>query len=124
EDLQHVLSQEEILARMPQQLREEFEAEMARGQQNQERKQWGGLAPLHFAVREGDMETVRTLVEAGADVNQTSEFGWTPLLTATQNRFYQIGKYLLDHGADPNISNGGGWNPLYIATDNRNIESG
>lgn len=124
EDLQHVLSQDEILARMPKELLEEFQAEMARDQQNTERKQWGGLAPLHFAVREGDMDTVRTLVEAGADVNQTSEFGWTPLLTATQNRFYQIGKYLLDHGADPNISNGGGWNPLYIATDNRNIEKG
>ncbi len=57
-------------------------------------------------------------------MNQVSEFGWTPLLIASQNRFYQLGKYLLDHGADPNIANGGGWNPLYIATDNRNIEGG
>lgn len=70
------------------------------------------------------MASVRTLIEAGADVNQTSEFGWTPLLTATQNRYYEIGMYLLDQGADPNISNSGGWSPLYIATDNRNIEGG
>jgi uncharacterized protein len=124
EDLEHVLSQEELLSRMPQELVEEFQQELARGQQNNERKQWGGLTALHFAVREGDMATVQTLVEAGADVNQVSEYGWSPLLTATQNRFYVIGKYLLDHGADPNIANGGGWNPLYIATDNRNIESG
>ena len=50
--------------------------------------------------------------------------GWTALLTATQNRHYQLGRYLLDHGADPNIANKGGWTPLYLATDNRNIEAG
>jgi ankyrin repeat protein len=85
---------------------------------------WGGLTALIFAAREGDLATAKILLEHGADVNQTSEFGWTPLLTATQNRFYQLGKFLLDHGADPNIANKGGWNPLYIATDNRNIEGG
>jgi ankyrin repeat protein len=87
-------------------------------------KQWGGLTPLQFAVREGSMETVKALVDAGADVNKRSEFGWTALLVATQNRYYKIGVYLLDHGADPNIANEGGWTPLYIATDNRNIEGG
>ena len=87
-------------------------------------KDWGGLTALVFAARQGDMASVEALVDAGADVNQVTEFGWTPLLTATQNRYYDIGKYLLDHGADPNIANKGGWNPLYIATDNRNIEGG
>jgi ankyrin repeat protein len=87
-------------------------------------RQWGGLTPLIFAAREGNLETVKALVEAGANVNQTSEFGWTPLLVATHDRFYQLGLYLLDHGADPNIANEGGWTPLYIATDNRNIEGG
>jgi hypothetical protein len=85
---------------------------------------WGGLTALIFAAREGDLATAKLLLEHGADVNQTSEFGWTPLLTATQNRYYQLGKFFLEHGADPNIANKGGWNPLYIATDNRNIEGG
>ena len=88
------------------------------------RKKWGGVTPLIFATRQGDFATVKILVEAGADVNETSEFGWTPLLVATQNKYYKIGEYLLQHQADPNIANGGGWNPLYIATDNRNIEGG
>lgn len=88
------------------------------------KKKWGGLTPLIFATRQGDMATVKALVEAGANVNETSEFGWTPLLVATQNKYYLVGKYLLDHGANPNIANEGGWNPLYIATDNRNIEAG
>ena len=87
-------------------------------------RQWGGLTPLQFAVREGSLETVKVLVDSGADVNQRSEFGWTALLVATQNRYYKIGLFLLDHGADPNIANEGGWTPLYIATDNRNIEGG
>jgi ankyrin repeat protein len=46
------------------------------------------------------------------------------LLVATQNRFYQLGKYLIEHGADVNLANKGAWTPLYLATDNRNIESG
>ena len=87
-------------------------------------KRWGGLTPLQFAVREGSMDTVKVLVDAGADVNERSEFGWTALLVATQNRYYKIGVFLLEHGADPNTANEGGWTPLYIATDNRNIEGG
>ena len=86
-------------------------------------KQWGGLTPLLFAAREGNLETVKVLLDAGADVNQTSEYGWTALLMATQNRYYQLGVYLLERGADPNLANEGGWNPLYLATDNRNIEA-
>jgi ankyrin len=85
---------------------------------------WGGLTPLVFAARQGDIESARILLEAGADVNQVTEYGWTALLTATQNRYYGLGMFLLERGADPNIANRGGWTPLYIATDNRNIEGG
>ena len=53
-----------------------------------------------------------------------TEYGWTPLLTATNNRHYQLGKFLIDRGADVNLANKGGWTPLYLATDNRNIEGG
>jgi len=84
----------------------------------------GGLTPLIFAAREGDLQSAKHLLDAGADVNQTSEYGWTPLLTATNNRHYQLGKYLLERGANPNLANKGGWTPLYLATDNRNIEGG
>jgi ankyrin repeat protein len=87
-------------------------------------RQFGGLTPLLFAAREADLESVKVLLAAGVDVNQTSEYGWTALLVATQNRAYQLGVFLLEHGANPNLANVGGWNPLYIATDNRNIERG
>ena len=84
----------------------------------------GGLTPLVFAAREGDLESATLLVDAGAPINETTEYGWTPLLTAVNNRNYQLASYLLDKGADPNIANKGGWTPLYLATDNRNIEGG
>lgn len=87
-------------------------------------KDGGGLTALVYAAREDCLECARILLEHGANVNQTTHYGWTPLLTATQNRHYRLGAYLLDHGADPNIPNNGGWRPLYIATDNRNIEGG
>jgi ankyrin repeat protein len=124
-----VVTREELLKLLPPELVEDFmRDERNRASQSvdpgAQKKKRGGLSALHFAVRENDIESVKVLIEAGADVNQISEFGWTPLLTATQNRFYQLGAYLLEHGANPNIANEGGWNPLYIATDNRNIEGG
>jgi ankyrin repeat protein len=84
----------------------------------------GGLTALTFAARANSLETVKALLAAGVDINQASAYGWTPLLVATQNRFYQLGSYLLDHGADPNKANNGAWTPLYLAVDNRNIEGG
>ncbi|HEV3330033.1 MAG TPA: ankyrin repeat domain-containing protein [Bryobacteraceae bacterium] len=87
-------------------------------------KDGGALTPLVYAVRANDLDSVKALLAAGADVNQVTGYGWSPLLVATQNRYYKLGAYLLDHGADVNLTNKGAWTPLYLATDNRNIESG
>ncbi|HLK48344.1 MAG TPA: ankyrin repeat domain-containing protein [Bryobacteraceae bacterium] len=87
-------------------------------------KDGGALTPLVYAVRSNDLDAVKALLAAGADINQTTGYGWSPLLVATQNRFYQLAVYLINHGADVNLANKGGWTPLYLATDNRNIESG
>ncbi len=87
-------------------------------------KDGGGLTALVYAARANDLDSVKALLDAGADVNQVTAYGWSPLLVATQNRYYKLGAYLLDHGADVNLANKGGWTPLYLATDNRNIEGG
>lgn len=87
-------------------------------------KDGGGLTALVYAALADDLDSIKALLEAGADVNQVTDYGWSPLLVATQNRYYKLGAYLLEHGADVNLANKGGWTPLYLATDNRNIEGG
>jgi ankyrin repeat protein len=77
-----------------------------------------------IAAREGDLESTKVLLAAGANVNQVTEYGWTPLLTATNNRHYKLSEYLIEHGANVNLANKGAWTPLYLAVDNRNIEGG
>jgi len=84
----------------------------------------GALTALAYATRANSLDSVKALLAAGADVNQTTGYGWTALLVATQNRFYQLGSFLIDQGADVNKTNKGGWTPLYLAVDNRNIEGG
>lgn len=84
----------------------------------------GGLTALVLAAREGDLESAKYLVEKGANVNQVTEYSWSPLLVATNNRHYKLGEYLIQHGADLNLANKGNWTPIYLATDNRNIEGG
>jgi ankyrin repeat protein len=84
----------------------------------------GALTALTYAARANSLDSVKALLAAGVDVNQTSGYGWTALLVATQNRFYQLGSFLIDQGADVNKTNKGGWTPLYLAVDNRNIEGG
>ena len=83
----------------------------------------GGLTPLIYAARANDLESVKVLLDAGADINQTTGYGWSPLLVATQNRYYKLGAYLLERGAiptSPTRADGFRSTP----TDNRNIENG
>jgi|HubBroStandDraft_5_1064220.scaffolds.fasta_scaffold25375_2 ankyrin repeat protein len=87
-------------------------------------KDGGGLTAMTYAALADDVESVKVLLAAGADINQVTDYGWSALLVATQNRYYKLGEFLLEHGADVNLANKGGWTPLYLATDNRNIESG
>ncbi len=84
----------------------------------------GALTALVYAARTGNIDAARMLLEGGADINQTTRYGWSPLLAATQNQNYQMAKFLIEGGANVNLANKGGWTPLYLATDNRNIEGG
>ena len=76
--------------------------------------QQGGLTALHFAARQGAMQTVQTLVELGANVNAVSPADHTsPLLIATINGQFDIARFLLDHGAQPNLASDAGMTPLF-----------
>jgi len=79
---------------------------------------WGGLAPLHIAARQGELEAVKALIEAHANVNQRSAGDKvTPMLVATINGNFDVAKYMLDHGADPTLAQENGVTPLYAAVN-------
>jgi ankyrin repeat protein len=74
------------------------------------------LTPLLLAAREGYMDSVKALVESGADVNQVSAGDRTsPLLIATINGRFDVAEYLLSQGADPTLAAENGVTPLYAA---------
>ena len=76
----------------------------------------GGLTPLLLATREGHMESVRVLLDAGADVNQVSAGDRTsPLLIATINGHFDLATFLLEKGADPRAAADNNATPLYAA---------
>ena len=64
----------------------------------------GGLTALILASREGDLESAKLLLDKGANINQVTEYGWSPLLTATNNRHYKLGQFLIERGADINLA--------------------
>ena len=66
-------------------------------------------SPLHFAVVYHQLESVKFLVEHGADVNHQCKrsIPGTPLTQAYINlrNEQEIAKYLLEHGADHELAN-------------------
>ena len=91
------------------------------------RRPQGGFTPLLYAAMAGDLDTVRILVSAGADVNETAADGTTPLIVTLQRgieeglwrltggRNQHVAAFLLDHGADPHLSEAG-YTALHVAS--------
>src|SRR5205823_1743303 len=76
----------------------------------------GGMTPLLLADRQGYTETVRTLLDAGAGINEVSAGDSTsPILIATLNGHFDLAKELLDRHADPRLAAENGVTPLYAA---------
>ncbi len=89
------------------------------GDINKRNSSSGGITMLHFAK---NIETVRLLVELGADVNAADiKYGNTPLHTwitvfKSDLKMYQ---YLLEHGADVNKKNNSGKTVIDYANDKK-----
>jgi ankyrin repeat protein len=74
----------------------------------------GGFTPLLFAARVGDVESLRLLVEHGADVNEVGADGSSPLIVATLRGHVPAAIFLLSKGADAN-AHGPGYTALHWA---------
>jgi ankyrin repeat protein len=83
----------------------------------------GWLTPLMFAAREGDVESARFLVAAGADVNATAGDGKDALGLAIFNGNYELASFLVDNKSRVNQADTQGFTPLFWAVDRRNMET-
>jgi ankyrin repeat protein len=81
----------------------------------------GGMSPLLFAVRDGNVVMTRLLLELGANVNQASGNHTSPLLIALLNGQVALATELLDRGADPNLADDYHRAALFAAIDLRNF---
>lgn len=61
-----------------------------------------GFTAMHTGVRAGKMETIRCLVEAGANINIAEDYGFIPLHEAIIAGNFENAKYLIEKGADVN----------------------
>jgi uncharacterized protein len=81
----------------------------------------GGMTPLLFAIRDGNLEMTRLLLERGADINQSSGNHTTPLIIALLNGQVGLATELLEKGADPNAADDYKRAALFAAIDLRNF---
>jgi uncharacterized protein len=84
----------------------------------------GGMTPLLFAVRDGNHEMVRLLLELGADITQTSANHTSPLVIALLNGQVGLATELLAEGADPNVADDYHRAALLAAIELRNPNRG
>jgi ankyrin repeat protein len=74
----------------------------------------GGLTALHHAVRQGNLEAVQVLLDAGAPINEPAQADkTTPLLMAAINGQFDVAMLLIRYGANVNLAATNGLTPLY-----------
>uniref|UniRef100_A0A3Q2QC97 Ankyrin repeat and kinase domain containing 1 n=1 Tax=Fundulus heteroclitus TaxID=8078 RepID=A0A3Q2QC97_FUNHE len=78
----------------------------------------GQKSLLHFTVASGDAESVKHVLSMGAEVNCTTARGYTPLIIATLDQFYNIILLLLEHGASATQGDEDQWTPMHFAAQN------
>lgn len=92
---------------------------VSHGERNGTRNLVGRETPLHQAVYKGDIETIKSLIAQGADVNAKDRNNETPLGAAVYRGQKEIVALLLSHGAEVNNAHTGsdllGCIPLHIA---------
>ena len=78
---------------------------------------------LHAAVAGRSVDSVRLLLDGGADPNVRQHGGWTPLMGAAAHGDDEIVDLLLAHGADAAAANDEGRTPAGLAAENGHRET-
>ena len=77
------------------------------------------LYPLHAAARDNNHQLLRSLLTAGAKVDQMTKASETALYVAAEKNADDCVTVLLAHGADPTVANNSGITPLYVAAEKK-----
>ena len=79
-----------------------------------------------YLIKKGDIETLKTLIESGYDVNsaEKGDFGSSLLHNAIRYEQMDIFKYLLEKGANIDVIDAVGWTPLMEAIIDDKTEFG
>ncbi len=77
---------------------------------------------LSLAVRRGDVEKVKALIVAGADINSCQD-EHTPLMLAVYGGDFEIAKFLIEAGADVNAAHSITHNVLYHALESSRLHA-
>jgi ankyrin repeat protein len=78
--------------------------------------------PLNVAICKGDIETVKKLIENGANVNKFSG-GLTPLMTAARYNKVEIIQLLISKGANPYTTADNGYTALKFAEVSKAVDA-
>ncbi len=95
-----------------------FETVPARSHPGPESRDSNGMTALMRAVDSGQVEIVKRLLRAGADLNATDKWGQTALMLAAGRNDVLCTKLLIQENADLNIRARNGLTALGYAADN------
>ncbi len=85
--------------------------------------QGDGMTALHWAALQGDVETAKMLLYAGANVKSSTRLGaFTPLLVASKSGQAPMMATLLEAGANPNDATTNGTTALMLAAAAGTVE--
>lgn len=91
---------EQILQRLSERM---FPAEMGKASVTVHSREADGDGVLHNLLYGRDFYSVKTLIEAGADVNLVGNLGYAPLHVAAWRDHTEAIEMLLEAGADPGV---------------------
>ena len=83
---------------------------------------YAGVSPLCIAISKGDVESVKKIIEYGADVNAKSN-GMTPLMFAARYNKVEIMKFLVSKGAKISEKDSKGFTALDYAGQSNAIDA-
>jgi ankyrin repeat protein len=84
------------------------------------------FAEVESFIKKGDIESIKSAIESGFDVNSSEqgEFGSSLLHIAIRYGQMEVFLYLLDNGADLDFVDSVGWTPLMEAVVDDKAEFG